>query len=148
SYQKYNTKSPTNRYTSKHQCAGHEGNRYNSTTAPRRPTSLQRQHHRSGDDPRRRESRPAGRAGAGIPSDTPGPHGADAGACPPDAGLRMTGFFRPELERALRVAAVLVLVGAIVVPVRWGYEQRQQARTWQQTACSYRLREVTRATNS
>jgi len=60
----------------------------------------------------------------------------------------MTGFFRPELERVLRVAAVLALVGAIVVPVSWGYEQRQQARTWQQTACAYRLREVARATSS
>jgi hypothetical protein len=60
----------------------------------------------------------------------------------------MTGFFRPELERALRVAAVLALVGAILVPVHWGYEQRQQARTWQQTVCAYRLREVARGTNS
>jgi len=59
----------------------------------------------------------------------------------------MSGFFRPELERALQVAAVLALVGAIVVPVRWGYEQRQQARTWQETACAYRLREVARGTN-
>jgi hypothetical protein len=60
----------------------------------------------------------------------------------------MSGFFRPELERVLQVAAVLALVGAIVVPVRWGYGQRQQARTWQQTACVYRLREVARETNS
>ena len=60
----------------------------------------------------------------------------------------MSGFFRPDLERALQVAAVLALVGAILVPVGWGYEQRQQARTWQRTACAYRLREVARETNS
>jgi len=59
----------------------------------------------------------------------------------------MTGFFRPELERALQVVAAIALVGAIVLPVGWGYEQRQQARTWQETACAYRLREVARETN-
>jgi len=59
----------------------------------------------------------------------------------------MTGFFRPELERALQVVAAIALVGAIVLPVGWGYEQRQQARTWQETACAYRLRDVTRGTS-
>ena len=54
--------------------------------------------------------------------------------------------FIPALERTLRVISVIALVGAIVVPVGWGYEQRQQARTWQETACAYRLREVTRGT--
>ena len=54
--------------------------------------------------------------------------------------------FIPGLERTLRVISVIALVGAIVVPVGWGYEQRQQARTWQETACAYRLREVTRGT--
>jgi len=42
-------------------------------------------------------------------------------------------FFIPELERALKVIAVLALVGAIVLPVGWGYEQHQQARTRQET---------------
>ena len=56
-------------------------------------------------------------------------------------------IFIPEFQRALRVIAVVALIGAIVVPVGWGYEQRQQARTWQETACAYRLREVTRGTN-
>jgi len=54
--------------------------------------------------------------------------------------------FIPGLERTLRVISVIALIGAIVVPVGWGYEQRQQARTWQETACAYRLREVTRGT--
>ena len=56
-------------------------------------------------------------------------------------------FFRPGLERALKVVGALALVGAIAVPVGWGYEQRQQAHTWQEIACGYRLREVARETN-
>jgi hypothetical protein len=56
-------------------------------------------------------------------------------------------FFRPELERALEVIAAVALIAAILLPVGWGYEQRQQARTWQETACVYRLREVARETN-
>jgi len=56
-------------------------------------------------------------------------------------------IFIPALQRTLRAMAITALIGAIVVPVGWGYEQRQQARTWQETACAYRLREVTRGTN-
>jgi hypothetical protein len=37
-------------------------------------------------------------------------------------------FFIPELERALKVIAVVALIGAIALPVGWGYEQRQRAR--------------------
>ena len=53
-------------------------------------------------------------------------------------------FLRPELERALAVIGLVALVGAIVLPVGWGYEQRRQARAWQETACAYRLKEVAR----
>jgi hypothetical protein len=56
-------------------------------------------------------------------------------------------FFRPELERALAVIGFVALIGAIVLPVGWGYEQRQQARAWQETACAYRLRELARGTS-
>jgi hypothetical protein len=55
-------------------------------------------------------------------------------------------FFIPELERLFAVTGVAVLVAAIVLPVGWGYEQRQQARVWQETACAYRLRELERGT--
>jgi predicted Abi (CAAX) family protease len=53
-------------------------------------------------------------------------------------------MFVPEVQRTLEVLAVVALTVAIALPLSWGYEQRQQARTWQETACAYRLREVTR----
>src|SRR5437762_12835207 len=56
-------------------------------------------------------------------------------------------FFVPQLERALEVIAVVALLGMIVFPLVWGYEQRQQARVWQETAGAYRLREVAREAN-
>ena len=55
-------------------------------------------------------------------------------------------FFVPQLERALEVIAVVALLGMLVFPLVWGYEQRQQARVWQEAACAYRLREVARET--
>jgi hypothetical protein len=56
-------------------------------------------------------------------------------------------IFIPAFERTLRAIAVISLIGAVVVPVGWGYEQRQLARTWQETACAYRLKDVTRGTH-
>jgi hypothetical protein len=53
-------------------------------------------------------------------------------------------FFRPEVERALRVLGGLLLLGLILLPMAWGYEQRKQARAWQTVACAYRMREVAR----
>ena len=58
-----------------------------------------------------------------------------------------TRLFRQGIERILHAAAILALMGAIVAPVGWGYEQRHQARTWRQIACTYRLREVARGTS-
>ena len=62
-------------------------------------------------------------------------------------------FFRPEIEVTLKAIGVIALVSLIVLPTAWGYEQRrqayeqrQQARTWQAIACSYRLREITQQT--
>jgi hypothetical protein len=56
------------------------------------------------------------------------------------------GFFRREIEVTLKTLGAMVLVGLIVLPVAWGYEQRRQARTWQNVACAYRIKEVTRQT--
>jgi hypothetical protein len=55
-------------------------------------------------------------------------------------------FFRREIEIALKMLGVLTLVGVVVLPMTWGYEQRKQAKAWQSVACSYRMREVTRRT--
>src|SRR5204863_309094 len=59
----------------------------------------------------------------------------------PEESMR---FFRHEVEVALKMAGLLTLIGLIVLPVAWGYQQRRQARTWQNVACAYRIKEVTR----
>ena len=55
-------------------------------------------------------------------------------------------FFRPEIELIFKALGVFILLGLIVLPVAWGYEQRRLAREWQKIACAYRMREVTRRT--
>ena len=55
-------------------------------------------------------------------------------------------FFRSEIEMVLKMLGILTLIGFIVLPMAWGYEQRKQAKAWQTVACSYRMREVTRRT--
>ena len=55
-------------------------------------------------------------------------------------------FFISEVEIALKTLGIIVLIGFIVLPMAWGYEQRKQAQAWQSVACSYRMREVTRRT--
>ena len=54
------------------------------------------------------------------------------------------GFFRRDIEVTLKMLGVLLLLGLIMLPMAWGYEQRRQARTWQNVACAYRIKEVTR----
>ncbi|HEX3178626.1 MAG TPA: hypothetical protein VHZ49_18260 [Methylomirabilota bacterium] len=56
------------------------------------------------------------------------------------------GFFRSEVETALKMVAIATLISLIVLPVAWGYEQRKQARTWQNVACAYRMKEIARQT--
>jgi len=51
-------------------------------------------------------------------------------------------FFRPEVEAVLRMLGASIVVGLIVLPMTWAYEQRQQARAWQSLACTYRMREI------
>jgi hypothetical protein len=55
-------------------------------------------------------------------------------------------FFRSEIETVLKMLGILTLIGLIILPMAWGYEQRKQAQAWQSVACSYRMREVTRRT--
>ena len=51
-------------------------------------------------------------------------------------------IFQPEVQAVFRMLTVATLVALIVTPVLWGYEQRRQARAWQEIACAYRMREV------
>lgn len=51
-------------------------------------------------------------------------------------------FFRKEIETTLKMLGVIALIGFIVLPVAWGYDQRRQALTWQNIVCAYRIREV------
>lgn len=53
-------------------------------------------------------------------------------------------FFQHEVEVVLKSLAVMGLSTLVVIPAAWGYEQRQQARRWQNVACAYRVREVER----
>jgi len=53
-------------------------------------------------------------------------------------------FFKPEVELVLKTLGIATLLGLIVMPIAWGYEQRKQARAWQSVACAYRIREVAR----
>jgi len=55
-------------------------------------------------------------------------------------------FFRRDIEVTLKMVGAMLLVGLIVLPVAWGYEQRRQARNWQNVACAYRIKEVARQT--
>ena len=54
-------------------------------------------------------------------------------------------FFRREVELTLKMLGVTLLVGLIVLPVAWGYEQRRQAKAWQNIACAYRIKEISRS---
>ena len=53
-------------------------------------------------------------------------------------------IFRPEIEATLKAVGLIMLITLIALPVAWGYEQRQKARTWQNVACAYRIKEAER----
>ena len=55
-------------------------------------------------------------------------------------------IFRHEIEVALKMLRVLVILALILAPLSWGYEQRRQSRMWQNVACAYRVDELTRRT--
>lgn len=55
-------------------------------------------------------------------------------------------MFRSEIQTTLRMLGIVTLVGLIVLPVAWGYQQHKQARTWHNVACAYRIKEVLRRT--
>lgn len=61
-----------------------------------------------------------------------------------ETAARVRGFkvFRPEVEAALKILAVVALLTLLVLPLAWGYQQRNEARAWREIACAYRLKEA------
>jgi hypothetical protein len=53
-------------------------------------------------------------------------------------------FFLPEVELVLKLFVGVMLASAFLVTLAWGYEQRRQAHVWRETACSFRMADVTR----
>jgi hypothetical protein len=54
------------------------------------------------------------------------------------------GFFRPDIERVVKVGVVAMAFIMFLGTFAWGYEQRRQAQTWRDLACTYRLADVGR----
>src|SRR5215470_10645070 len=54
------------------------------------------------------------------------------------------GFFRPEIERAMKIGVAAIAFSVFLGTFAWGYEQRRQAQTWRDLACTYRLADVGR----
>lgn len=54
------------------------------------------------------------------------------------------GFFRRDVERFLTVGVAAVAFSVFLGTFAWGYEQRRQAQTWRDLACTYRLADVGR----
>jgi len=53
-------------------------------------------------------------------------------------------FFKPGIELTFKSVGLIVLVSLVTLPLSWAYEQRQKARTWQNIACAYRIKEAVR----
>jgi len=54
------------------------------------------------------------------------------------------GYFRPEIERTVKIGAMALAFTVFLGTFAWGYEQRRQAQAWRDLACTYRLAEVGR----
>ena len=54
------------------------------------------------------------------------------------------GFFRQDIERIVKVGVVAMAFSLFLGTFAWGYEQRRQAQTWRDLACTYRLADLGR----
>jgi hypothetical protein len=54
------------------------------------------------------------------------------------------GFFRPDIERVVKIGVAAIAFSVFLGTFAWGYEQRRQAQTWRDLACTYRLADVGR----
>ena len=58
--------------------------------------------------------------------------------------MMRSGFFKAEVETAIRLAGFTILIGAFATTFAWGYHHRQQAQAWREQACAYRFAVVAR----
>ena len=49
-------------------------------------------------------------------------------------------FFRPGVQRIIKLVVAGAAVCALVLPVTWAYRQAREAHLWRKTACAYLLR--------
>jgi carbonic anhydrase len=54
------------------------------------------------------------------------------------------GFFRQDIEWVFKIGVVTVAFSVFLGAFAWGYEQRRQAQTWRDLACTYRLADLGR----
>ena len=54
------------------------------------------------------------------------------------------GYFRPEVEAAIKVVGVVTLLTLMILPLAWGYEQQRRAEEWQSLVCAYRMHDLLR----
>ena len=54
------------------------------------------------------------------------------------------GFFRRDVERFFKIGVAAIAFSVFLGTFAWGYEQRRQAQSWRDLACTYRLADVGR----
>ena len=54
------------------------------------------------------------------------------------------GFFRRDIEQAFKIGVAAMAFSVFLGTFVWGYEQRRQAQTWRDLACTYRLADLGR----
>ena len=64
----------------------------------------------------------------------------------PHRSMRFLRFFRPEIERAIKLGAIIALGTAYFTTLAWGYEWRRQARSWRDVACEHELKLIAQTT--
>jgi hypothetical protein len=54
--------------------------------------------------------------------------------------MRFMRFLRPEVERTLKLGAIVALGTVYFTTLAWGYEWRRQARSWRELSCEHELK--------
>ena len=61
--------------------------------------------------------------------------------------MRFLRFFRPEVERAIKLSAIVALGTVYFTTLAWGYDWRRQARSWRDVACEHELKLIAQPTS-